>query len=162
LIVLGLHHTCSDGWSKPIFWRDLAAFYNAHVSGRPAELPELPLQFGDFAVWQRRLVESPEFQPHLDYWIERLRGLEPPALLTDFEAVLARHTGQSEIVIGTATTGRPMSELASLIGPFINVLVLRTDVSEDPTFRELLERTKQATVEAWQHRSVPFEQVVGA
>src|SRR5438270_3229616 len=206
LIVLGLHHTCSDGWSKPIFWRDLAAFYNAHVSGRPAELPELPLQFGDFAVWQRRLVESPEFQPHLDYWIERLRGLEPLELLTDrprpttptyesdavttvlerevldglralaeqsnatllmallavFEAVLARHTGQSEIVIGTATTGRPMSELASLIGPFINVLVLRTDVSEDPTFHELLERTKQATVEAWQHRSVPFEQVVGA
>src|SRR5919199_2769982 len=206
LLVFGVHHTCSDGWSKPIFWRDLAAFYNAHLTRRPAELPELPLQFGDFAVWQRRLVESPEFQPHLDYWVERLRGLEPLELLTDrprptaptyesdavttvlerevldglrglaekanatllmallavFKAVLARHTAQSEIVVGTATTGRPMAELASLIGPFINVLVLRTDVAGDPTVAELLERTKQTTVEAWQHRSVPFEQVVGA
>src|SRR5919199_1044499 len=206
LLVLGLHHTCADGWSRPIFWRDLAAYYNAHVTGRPADLPELPLQFGDFAAWQRRLIESPEFQPHLDYWIGRLRGLQPLELPTDrprpttptfesdavetvlerevldglralaersnatllmvllaaFEAVLARHTGQSEIVIGTATTGRPMQELASLIGPFINVLVLRTDVSGDPTFAELLERTKQTTVEAWQHRTVPFEQVVGA
>src|SRR5256886_2573634 len=202
LLVLGLHHTCSDGWSKPIFWRDLAAFYNAHLSGQPAELPELPLQFGDFAVWQRRLIESPEFQPHLEYWIERLRGLQPLELLTDrprptaptyesdavttvlerdvldglrtlaeqsnatllmallaaFKAVLARHTGQSEIVIGTATTGRPMPGLAPLIGPFINVLVLRTDVSGDPTFGELLARTKQTTVEAWQPRSRPFGQ----
>src|ERR687887_203124 len=206
LLVLGLHHTCADGWSRPIFWRDLAAYYNAHLTGRPAEVPELPLQFGDFAVWQRRLVESPEFEPHLDYWIERLRGLQPLELVTDrprpttptfesdsittalerevldglralaersnatllivllaaFKAVLARHTGQSEIVIGTATAGRPMQELAPLIGPFINILVLRTDVSGDPTFAELLERTKQTTVEAWQHRSVPFEQVVGA
>src|SRR5919199_3590443 len=206
LLVLGFHHTCSDGWSKPIFWRDLAAFYNARVSGRPSELPELPLQFGDFAVWQRRLIESPEFQPHLDYWVERLRDLQPLELMTDrprpaaptyesdavttvlerevleglrrlaersnatllmvllavFKAVLARHTGQSEIVIGTATTGRPMQELASLIGPFINVLVLRMDLSGDPTFAELLARTKQTTIEAWQHRSVPFEQVVAA
>src|SRR5919197_5980491 len=206
LLVLGLHHTCADGWSRPVFWRDLAAYYNPHVTGRTAELPELPLQFGDFAAWQRRLVESPEFQPHLDYWIERLRGLQPLELPTDrprpttptfesdavetvleqevldglralaersnatllmvllaaFEAVLARHTGQSEIVVGTATTGRPMSELALLVGPFINILVLRTDVSGDPTFTELLERTKHTTVEAWQHRSVPFEQVVGA
>src|SRR5919198_4259401 len=206
LLVLGLHHTCADGWSRPIFWRDLAAYYNAHLEGRPADLAELPLQFGDFAVWQRRLIESPEFQPHLDYWIERLRGLQPLELATDrprptaptfdsdsittaldrevldglrslaersnatllmvllavFKAVLARPTGQSEIVIGTATTGRPMSELAPLIGPFINVLVLRTDVSGDPTFAELLARTKQTTIQAWQHRSVPFEQVVAA
>jgi len=206
LLVLGLHHTCADGWSRPIFWRDLAAYYNAHLEGRPADLAELPLQFGDFAVWQRRLIESPEFQPHLEYWIEHLRGLQPLELVTDrprpttptfdsdsitttldrdvldglralaersngtllmvllavFKAVLARHTGQSEIVIGTATTGRPMQELAPLVGPFINILVLRTDVSGDPTFAELLERTKQTTVEAWQHRSVPFEQVVGA
>src|SRR5438128_2958878 len=206
LLVLGLHHTCADGWSRPIFWRDLAAYYNGHLTGRAADLAELPLQFGDFAVWQRRLIESAEFQPHLDYWIERLRGLQPLELVTDrprptaptfesdsittvlerevldglralaersnatllmvllaaFKAVLARHTGQSEIVIGTATTGRPMQELAPLIGPFINILVLRTDVSGDPTFAELLDRTKQTTVEAWQHRSVPFEQVVGA
>src|SRR5918912_3631711 len=205
LLVFGVHHTCADGWSRPVFWRDLAAYYNAHVTGRPADLPELPLQFGDFAAWQRRLIESPEFQPHLDYWIERLRGLQPLELPTDrprpttptfesdavegmlerevldglralaersnatlvmflqdaFEASLARYT-QSEIVIGTLTTGHPMQELAPLIGPFINVLVLRTDVSGDPTFAELLERTKQTTVEAWQHRSVPFEQVVGA
>src|SRR5205085_98557 len=82
-LVLGLHHTCADGWSRPLFWRDLAAYYNAHVTGRPAELPELPLQFGDFAAWQRRLIESPEFQPHLDYWVERLRGLQPLELPTD-------------------------------------------------------------------------------
>src|ERR671930_131507 len=206
LLVLGMHHICTDGGSRPLFWRDLAAYYNAHLTGRPAELPEPPLQFGDFAVWQRRLVESRDLQPHLDDWIERLRGFEPLELLTDrprpttptyesdavttalerevldglralaersnatllmvllaaFKAVLARHTGQSEIVIGTPTTGRLMQGLAPLIGPFINVLVLRTDVSGDPTFAELLQRTKQTTVEAWQHRNVPFEQVVGA
>src|ERR687886_584780 len=83
LLVFGVHHTCADAWSRPVFWRDLAAYYNAHVTGRSADLPELPLQFGDFAAWQRRLVETPDFQPHLDYWIERLRDLQPLELMTD-------------------------------------------------------------------------------
>jgi nonribosomal peptide synthetase DhbF len=206
LLALAIHHACCDAWSKPIFWRDLAAFYDAHVTGRQAELPDLPLQFGDFAAWQRRLVESPELQPHVDYWAERLRGLQPLELRSDrprpavptyasdavttvlecetlnglrglaerssttplavllavFDAVLTRNTGQSEIVVGTAESGRPMPELAPLIGPFTNVLVLRTDLSGDPTFAELLARVKDTTSEAFEHRDVPFGHVVAA
>ncbi len=206
LLVLAIHHICADGWSMPIFCRDLSEFYNVHRADRPPELPDLPLQFGDFTLWQRSQMEDPAFQTHVDYWVERLHGLQPLELPTDrarpaalsyesdavsitleselldglrslaersnvtllmalvavFKAVLARYTGESEIVIGTATTGRPTSELAPLIGPFINMLVLRTDVSGDPTFAELLARAKETTVEAWKHRSVPLEQVVAA
>jgi amino acid adenylation domain-containing protein len=81
-------------------------------------------------------------------------------LMTAYQAVLARYSGQDEIVVGTTTTGREPRELEPLIGYFVNMVVLRTDVSGDPTFNQLLERVRGTVLEAWRHQQVPFERVV--
>jgi nonribosomal peptide synthetase DhbF len=81
-------------------------------------------------------------------------------LMTAYHVVLARYTGQDDIVVGTTTTGRDLPELEPLIGDFVNMVVLRTDVSGDPTFAELLERVRDTVLGAWRHQQVPFEKVV--
>jgi nonribosomal peptide synthetase DhbF len=83
-------------------------------------------------------------------------------MVAAFAATLHRHTGQDEIVVGTATTGRNAPDLAGVVGCFMNSLVLRIDVSDNPTFTELLHRAKEVIFGAWSHREVPFESVVAA
>ena len=78
-LVLNMHHAIADGWSTPILLRDLAAFYNAEVAQAPAQLPALPLQYADFAAWQRALVHTPQWHAELSYWCQQLAGA--PALL---------------------------------------------------------------------------------
>jgi amino acid adenylation domain-containing protein len=82
------------------------------------------------------------------------------ALLTAFQALLARYTGEDDILIGTPVSGRHRRELESLVGFFVNTLVIRTDTSNDPTFRELLGRVQRVTLEAFAHQDVPFEKIV--
>ena len=73
-----------DGWSLDILLRELAAFYRARVSGQPAALEPLPIQYGDYAAWQRDWLNSAAFTEQLTYWREHLRELpEPLALPTD-------------------------------------------------------------------------------
>ena len=81
-------------------------------------------------------------------------------LMTAFHAVLTRYSGQDELVVGTTVAGRDSADLEPVIGHFVNVLVLRTDVSGDPTFAELLGRVRATVLEAWRHQQVPFEKVV--
>ncbi|MEV7124019.1 condensation domain-containing protein, partial [Kitasatospora griseola] len=83
-------------------------------------------------------------------------------LLTAFNAVLHRITGQSDLAIGTPVAGRNRSEIEPLIGFFVNTLVLRTDVSGDPTFRELLGRVRETALGAYAHQDLPFEKMVRA
>jgi amino acid adenylation domain-containing protein len=83
-------------------------------------------------------------------------------LLTAFQALLARYTGESDIVVGTPISGRHRRELETLVGFFVNTLVLRTDASGEPTFLELLRRAQQVTLEAFAHQDVPFEKIVEA
>jgi nonribosomal peptide synthetase DhbF len=199
-----MHHICSDGWSASALLTELCELYAADVEGRPAALPELPVQYADFAVWQRERLAAGEYQEHLDYWEQRLAALptlelptdrpRPPVpsfrgetvscelpaalvaelralaraksvslfmvLLAGFNVVLARYTGQEDIVIGTATGGRDRPELEPLIGLFTNMVVLRTDLSGDPTFGELLARVKEITLAAYDHEGAPFAKVV--
>jgi amino acid adenylation domain-containing protein len=84
------------------------------------------------------------------------------ALLTAFATLLHRYSGQDDIVMGTPFAGRNRSELESMIGYFINPLALRVDVSGDPTYRELLQRTRETTLGAFEHADVPYEMVVRA
>ncbi|HEV2734136.1 MAG TPA: condensation domain-containing protein, partial [Longimicrobiaceae bacterium] len=79
-----LHHVISDGWSMGVFIRELTALYEAYVAGRPSPLPELPLQYGDFAVWQRGRLGGEVLEKQLGYWREQLRGLPTVELPTDF------------------------------------------------------------------------------
>ncbi|HLJ32959.1 MAG TPA: amino acid adenylation domain-containing protein [Ktedonobacteraceae bacterium] len=216
MLVLTLHHMIADGWSGDIFFSELDAFYTAHTGGQPVMLPELPLQYVDYAVWQRQWLpairqsdekqgQSEILETQLAYWREQLRGaptqLELPCdhprpavqtlrgthvafalpaslsrqlqtlsqeegvtlfmlLLAAFQVLLARYSGQTDIVVGTPVAGRVRRETEGLIGLFLNTLALRTDLSGEISFRELLGRVREVSLGAYMHQDVPFEKLV--
>ncbi|MEW5925955.1 MAG: amino acid adenylation domain-containing protein [Gemmatimonadota bacterium] len=79
VLLLCVHHVVSDGWSMEVLTRELDALYTAFARGEPSPLPEPPLQYADFAVWQRERLRGPGLEPHLAFWRERLAGA--PAVL---------------------------------------------------------------------------------
>ncbi|AUB41610.1 Acyl carrier protein [Nostoc flagelliforme CCNUN1] len=204
-LLITFHHIVSDGWSVGVFIRELAALYDAFANGKLSPLPELPVQYVDFAYWQRNNLHSERIQTLLTYWKQRLGGKLPildlpcdhprspvqtfngakvhlslPKNLTDslkqlshqegttlfmtllaaFKTLLYRYTGQTDILVGSPVANRNSVEVESLIGLFVNVLVLRTDLSEQPTFRELLARVKSTALEAYIHQDLPFDKLV--
>ena len=204
VLLLTVHHIASDGWSMGIVWRELGALYAAYVQGQPATLAELPVQYGDFAVWQRGWLQGEVLERQLGYWRAQLRDLAPLELPTDrprpsrashdgdhcefhleadlvaklgalsrsegttpymtllsaFEVLLCRYSGQEDIAVGTPIANRNRSETEGLVGFFVNTLVMRGDLSGDPRFRELLARVRQTTLEAYDHQDLPFEKLV--
>ncbi len=199
------HHIVGDHWSAGVLIREVATLYAAVTEGRPSPLPELPIQYADFAHWQRRWLSGEVLERELAYWRQRLEGplpvlelptdrprpavvgpggaQEPVSLspelsrrLRDFArregaspfmvllAVLAillhRWTGQEDLVVGAPVAGRNRPELDGLIGYFINALALRTDLSGDPTVRELVARVREVTLGAYAHQELPFEKLV--
>jgi amino acid adenylation domain-containing protein len=204
-LLLTLHHIVSDGWSLGILCREMPALYEAFATGAPVPLPALPVQYADFAVWQREHLQGKVLDEQLSYWRTQLAnvppGLELPAdrarpematfsgarmsfeltkelteqlktlsrregvtlfmvLLAVFDTLLYRYSGQPDIVVGTAIANRNRDETEGLIGFFVNMLVMRTDLSGNPTFLEVLKRVKQMTLAAYQHQDVPFEQII--
>ncbi|MFD9396893.1 amino acid adenylation domain-containing protein [Streptomyces sp. NPDC060000] len=206
VLLLNIHHIATDGWSTAIVSREIMARYAAEAAGLPDPLPPLPVQFADYAVWQRRRLAEPSFDNRLAYWTERLDGLpvldfpsdrprpkQPtgagsvresrlPARLQQamvalarservtvltvalaaFQTLLSRHTGQDDVVVGSVVSGRTEPETEPLVGFFANTLVLRTDLSGEPTFRELLARTNETVVGGLMHQDVPFGRLVDA
>ncbi|GCD40788.1 non-ribosomal peptide synthetase [Streptomyces paromomycinus] len=207
VLLLCLHHIVSDGWSTAVLWREVVTLYSDFRAGRPARLPELPVQYADFASWQNRRLEGEEIRPQLEYWMDQLRDLpallelptdrprpavqqvagatEPltldretadalralagerqstmfMALLAAFDVLLARYTGQQDIAVGTPVANRTRAEVQDLIGCFFNALVIRTDLSGDPSFDELLARVRETTLAAQAHQDLPFERLVEA
>ena len=206
MLLLTVHHIVSDGWSMGVLLKELAALYRAGVTGAPSPLPELPLQYADYAVWQRRQLQSDRLERQLAYWQQRLAGapavLELPTdrarssgvssgraaratlalpktladdlkelsrregatlfmtLLAAFKILLARYSGQDDIVVGTPIAGRSHTELEGLIGCFLNTLVLRTDLSGAPTFKELVARVRETALGAYANQELPFERLV--
>ncbi|HEX8191018.1 MAG TPA: non-ribosomal peptide synthase/polyketide synthase [Pyrinomonadaceae bacterium] len=203
-LLLTMHHIASDDWSAGVLIREIAALYEAYGGGRPSPLPELSLQYADYAVWQREWLSGETLGKQLDYWRARLEGVPALHLPTDrprprvnthrgtrrhfvvpratadalkalgrqegatpfmvllaaFKVLLWRYSSQADIAVGSAIANRTRSEVEPLIGFFVNTLVLRTDLSGDPTFRELLGRVKDVTVGAYAHQDVPFERLV--
>ncbi|WP_432329964.1 non-ribosomal peptide synthetase [Mucilaginibacter sp. P25] len=204
ILVLTLHHIASDGWSTPILIRELVELYNSSVGGRPAQLPPLPVQYSDYAIWQREYLSGDRLELKLGYWKERLNGVSPLLLPTDyvrpavqssrgrslsfdlgaslssdlrqlcqetgttlfmsllsvFNVLLSRYSGQDDICVGSVIANRGQSEVEGLIGFFVNTLALRTDLSGSPSFREVLGRVREVTLGAYEHQDVPFERVV--
>lgn len=203
--LLTMHHIVSDAWSTGIFVRELSTLYEAFSTGQPSPLPELPIQYADFAVWQRQWLQGEVLDTQLTYWKKQLSGnlpvLQLPTdhprprvqtfrgarrsfslstdltealkalsqkeeatlfmtLLAAFKTLLYRYTSQADILVGSPIANRNRTEVEGLIGFFVNTLVLRTDLSGNPTFRELLRRVRQVTWDAYDHQDLPFEKLV--
>ncbi len=196
VLLLTVHHIAFDGWSLGVFLRELAALYGG------SSLPDLSVQYADFAAWQRQRLQGEALEPSLAWWRERLAGAPPVlalpldrprppvqtfrggslrlalpsegvrnlgrrfeatsfmTLLGAWAALLARFTGETDLVVGTAVAGRDRVELEPLIGLFVENLALRLDLADDPDVPSLLARSREAVLSAWAHREVPFERLV--
>src|SRR6266404_1403244 len=94
ILLLTMHHIISDGWSLGVLMREASALYHALSTGKPSALPDLPIQYADFAHWQREWLAGELLKAQLDYWITQL-GSAPPALETPTD--FARPTNQTHI-----------------------------------------------------------------
>ncbi|QKW05282.1 amino acid adenylation domain-containing protein [Streptomyces sp. NA04227] len=207
-----VHHLVTDNWSYGLLFEELRELYAAEVQGRPAELPELPVQYPDFAAWQKRQLADGALDGQLDHWRERLRDLPPtvalkapedPAaaraegstagfridattaaalsalaqregatlymvLMAAFDVLLSASsqrvvdstTGQpafaDDIVVSLPSAGREHPATEHLIGFFVGHLLVRTDLSGDPSFTELVGRVRAETLGAYAHQGVPL------
>ncbi|WP_288437709.1 non-ribosomal peptide synthetase [uncultured Gordonia sp.] len=202
-----IHHIATDEWSAPPLRADLTTAYRARANGRAPQWPRLPLQYSDFAAWQRDLIEGGRGERQLAFWRKTLHGLpdelalpydhtRPPRpsgrgdgvflalraelvgdlrrlaaatgtsmfmlMRTAVAVLLSRLGGGDDIALGTPVTVRSDTRLESLVGFFLNTVVLRTDLSGDPSATELLARVREADLAALANRDVPFERVVEA
>jgi acyl carrier protein len=205
VLLLSLHHIVSDGWSMGVLYRELSVLYQAFTNSQPSPLPDLPIQYADYSVWQREWLKGEELERQISYWKKQLEGI--PAILnlpTDrgrspvqshrgarqsfvlskdlteqlkaisrkegvtlfmtliaaFQTLLYRYTGQDDLVIGSPIAGRNRPEIEGLIGFFVNTLVLRTDLSANPSFRELMMRVREVCLAAYAHQELPFQKLV--
>jgi amino acid adenylation domain-containing protein/non-ribosomal peptide synthase protein (TIGR01720 family) len=205
VLMLTAHHINVDAWSMGVLVKELAVLYEAFSTGSPSPLPELPIQYADFALWQREWLQGELLAEQSRYWKGVLAGslpvLELPparprppqrthrgerrtftvgpeltaalnglsrregvtlymALLAAFQTLLYRYTSQEDIIVGTAIANRPLDEVGSLIGCFINTLALRTNFSGTPRFRDVLRRVREASLGAFAHQDMPFDKLV--
>ncbi len=204
MLLAVVHHTVFDGWSIGVFVRELAALYRQEATGEPSGLAELPVQFADYAVWERERLQGAALAELEAYWQGMLAGFDtvqfptdhPRTVLENFEgamaehmaspdlldglrdvargagttlfvllmaglqALLARYTGQTDLVVGTVSANRGKGELASLVGFLVNTLPIRAEASGDPPFTELLARAREATLGAYAHQDLPFARLV--
>ena len=204
-LIVMMHHIVCDYSSMGILWREISAHYGAGLRGKAAELPNLPLQFSDYAAWRNRREVQENWEADLDYWKRKLedapalldlptdwprppdftfRGarrrfvIEPEktAALRDFgrtrrvslfnvfaaavDVLLYRYTGQEDVLLGIPLSQRDRPELQSVFGFFLHTHVLRTRLSGDMSFVELLAEVQKATLDLYAHRSPPFDEVV--
>jgi len=205
VLLLTTHHLVADGWSMQIFYRELSALYQAFANGMPSPLTPVPLQYADFASWQRQWLQGEELKKQLAYWKDELAGaaslLELPTdrlrptyqsyrgssvhfalpstlseslrtlsraegvtlfmtLLTAFQTLLYRYSGQDDIIVGVPVSNRNLTDVEGLIGPFANSLSIRVSFSDLTTFREILGRVRSAAVGAFAHQDLPFEKLI--
>jgi hypothetical protein len=200
-----LHHIVFDGVSLyKIFLPELAKLYQAHARGIEPKLPELAIDYPDYAEWRRREMNGTIIASQLEYWGKTLADLPELDLKSDYPrsasqsfrgsmerflvpreiadalkeiahrthstlfmvltAVIAillkERTGSPDIPIGSAASGRKWSETESVVGLFLNTIVLRVDASGDPTFLQLVERVRETAISALSQDDVPFSTVV--
>jgi amino acid adenylation domain-containing protein len=204
VLLISVHHIITDGWSFGVLYREISTLYQAFDGGDSSPLPDLPIQYGDYAIWQHDFIRGPHQEELLTYWKRQLSHLSPlqlptdrirssmptykgeregfsigraltaelksryqkegvtlfTALLTCFNVLLFRYTGQADITVGTVKHNRLYKEIEPLIGMFMNTLVLRSDLSANPSFRELLQRVRKTCKDAFAHQELPFDRLV--
>ena len=205
VLLMCVHHIIADMLSMDIFFKELVALYEAFSRGDSSPLDELPIQYADFAHWQRHWLQGEVLETQLSYWRSQFSD-NPPALelptdrprpaiqtfpgachsfaisselveglkkfsrqeagtlfmtlLLILKALLHKYTGQEDIIVGSPIANRNRPEVEGLIGFFVNTLVLRTDLSGNPTFRELFSRVKEVALGDYAHQDIPFEKLV--
>ena len=207
VLVLVMHHVITDGWSMSILFDEIGEIYAELAHGKPAKLPELSIQYPDFAQWQRKHFTAESLKHHLAYWTNKLRGhpdftglpidRRRPAvqshegateifqigeqvagelaqvaeqngatlfmrLLAALQTLIWRYTGSEDVVIGAPIAARNDASFEKVVGLFASTLVIRGDLSGNPTFVELLRRTRETTLEAYEHQDLSFEKLVEA
>ncbi|HET6976591.1 MAG TPA: amino acid adenylation domain-containing protein [Pyrinomonadaceae bacterium] len=200
-----IHHIVSDGWSMTVFVSEIGKLYQAYEAGDLSALAELPVQYGDYAVWQREWLSGQVLAEQVNYWKQQMAGapavLELPTdrvrggvqsyrggserlelsgklraqledlsrregvtlfmtLLAAWQVLVHRYSDQRDVVVGTPIAGRTRAEVEGLIGFFANTLVLRTEISGELSFRDLLKRVKQVCLGAYSNQDLPFEKLV--
>ncbi|HEV7509092.1 MAG TPA: non-ribosomal peptide synthase/polyketide synthase [Thermoanaerobaculia bacterium] len=140
------------------------AHWRQVLAGAPESL-ELPADRPRTAVPTWRAGQIPFTLPEALFAELRAQGRREGwtpfmALLAAFDALLARHTGQSDLVVGSPIANRNRLEIEGLIGFFTNTLALRLDLGGDPSFAEIACRARAATLEAYRHQDLPFERLV--
>ena len=203
VLLVSIHHIIGDAWALKIFFAELAKFYESEKN--EVGLPALPIQYADFADWQRKNTDGASLVEDLAYWKTQLQAaplsinlpsdFPSPAvpsfagaqqsmvlpsqlyqalrstcrqenvtlfmlLLGAFQILLSSYSGLDDILVGAPVAGRDLIETEPLIGCFINTLVLRGNLSGNPTFREVLNRTREVAIDAYSHGAVPFEKLV--
>ncbi len=205
VLLITLHHIVSDGWSAGVIVRELIEAYGSFVANEAPELPEVTIQYADFASWQHESVKGDDLRDEMAYWKDALNGA--PRLLdlptefprpkentlagraeelslsenlvrrirafcgenrvtpfmfftACFKALLARYTGQTDIVLGTPVANRDRAELQGVVGFVANTVLLRTQFRADSSFLELLQAVRKSTLDALAHQSLPFDKLV--
>ena len=205
VLLLTMHHIVSDAWSATIFMQELRAFYEGCLTGTRPDLPDLKLQYADYAAWQRQWLQGETLQQQLAFWRNQLAGAPPVltlpadrprpgkqtfagalerftlpsevylplkalcrqqgttlfmALLAGFQTLLVRLSGQEQVVVGTDSANRFSVDTERMIGFFINLLALKADLSNDPTFEEVLTQVRETTLACYAHQEMPFDKIV--
>jgi amino acid adenylation domain-containing protein/FkbM family methyltransferase len=204
-LMVFMHHIISDAWSFGVFVEEFTTLYRAYRGGVASSLPELPIQYADFTIWQRAHLGQDILGEQIEYWRHRLAGAPPfldlptdrprPAVLTynggiieavltprladrlqefsrrqsatlymtlmsAFQTLLYRYSGQRDISVGSPISNRSRKEVEGLIGFFTNTLVIRTEIPDEVTCAGLLGLVREAALGAYAHQDLPFEMLV--
>ncbi|MEH2144300.1 condensation domain-containing protein [Nostoc sp.] len=205
ILLLTVHHIAVDAWSKGVLFQELAALYTAFSQGESSPLLELPIQYADFAAWQREWLQGDFLQMLLDYWKQQLGSnleeLQLPidhprpsaptyrstsqkvklpkalsqalktlsrqekvtlfvTLLAAFKVLLHCYTEQEQLFVCSPTANRTRKDIKGLMGYFVNLLILKTDLSENPSFREFLGRVSQVASGGYAYQDMPVQQLL--
>lgn len=208
ILIVTAHHIVTDGWSVGVLHHELMAVYEAFADGKPSPLPDLPVQYPDYAYWHRQWFQGEVYESQLEYWKNQFKTAPPVlelptdharpsvqahvafqgskqklslskeltrqlkafcqkeeatlfmVLLAAYQILLHRYTGEEDIVVGSPMANRGLAETEPLIGLFVNALALRTDLSGNPTFCELLARVKDVALGAYANQDLAFETLV--
>lgn len=199
LLMIDIHHIVADGSSIAILLRELIQLYEQQT------LPELPIQYRDFANWQNDRFSSEEMQRQEKFWVDRFQGELPVlhlpydyarpvvqsyegdrlifyagaeltgklnrfcaeteatmfmVLLSAFNVLLAKYSGQEDIIVGSPISGRTHPDVENLIGMFVNTLAFRSYPAADKSFAQLLSEVREHAIAAYENQEYPFEELV--